>query len=84
MSQKAPVMQATRIVICGYRTFRSTDSRSGGVFAPVWYKNGYALNTFGLERGMIFERMTGVYERIYGFNSKLIRKKYEYRNSKWI
>ena len=32
---------------------------------------------------MIFERTTGVYERIYGFNSKLISK-YEYTNSKWI
>ena len=30
---------------------------------------------FGLEWGMVFERTTGVYERICRFNSKLKKKK---------
>ena len=33
---------------------------------------------------MVFERTTGVYERIYRFNSKSVRKKEKYANSKWI
>ena len=33
---------------------------------------------------MVFERTTGVYERIYRFNSKWVRKKEKYANSKWI
>ena len=37
-----------------------------------------------LESVMVFEETTGVYERIYRFNSKWIRKKEKYANSKWI
>ena len=33
---------------------------------------------FGLESGMIFEETTEVYERIYGFNSKLSKKVYPF------
>ena len=33
---------------------------------------------------MVFEETTGVYERIYRFNSKWVRKKEKYANSKWI
>ena len=39
---------------------------------------------FGLESGMVFEGTTGVYERIYGFNSKWVWKKVKYANSKCI
>ena len=35
-------------------------------------------------RVLVFERITGVYERIYRFNSKCIRKKEKYANSKKI
>ena len=28
------------------------------------------LGRFGLESGMVFEGTTGVYKRVYGFNSK--------------
>ena len=32
---------------------------------------GYGfLRRFGLKSGIVFERITGVYERIYRFNSK--------------
>ena len=33
---------------------------------------------------MVFERTTRVYERIHSFNSKWVRKKEKYANSKWI
>ena len=39
---------------------------------------------FGLQTGMVFKRTTGVYERIYFFNSKLARQKEKYVNSKCI
>ena len=39
---------------------------------------------FGLEPGMVFERTTGVYNRIYHFNSKREKKKEQYANLKWI
>ena len=45
---------------------------------------GMILRRFGLESGMVFGETTGVYERIYRFNSKWIRKKEKYANSKWI
>ena len=40
-------------------------------FAPFYSENGYIdFANFGLEAGMLFEGTTGVYERIYRFNSK--------------
>ena len=33
-------------------------------------KTGIHFTHFGLESGMVFERTTGVYERIYRFNSR--------------
>ena len=36
---------------------------------------------FGLESGVVFEGTTEVYECIYRFNSKLVRKKQKYVNS---
>ena len=42
----------------------------------VWFLGLFDLKTglhfahFGLVSGMVFERTTGVYERIYHFNSK--------------
>ena len=33
-------------------------------------KTGIHFAHFGLESGMVFERTTGVYERIFRFNSK--------------
>ena len=47
-------------------------------------KTGIHFAHFGLELGMVFEGTTGVYERIYRFNSKRVRKKENYANSKWI
>ena len=48
-------------------------------------KTGIAFAHVGLESGMVFEASTtGVYERIYRFNSKWVRKKEKYANFKWI
>ena len=43
-------------------------------------KTGLDFAQFGLESGMVFGGTTGVYERIYPFNSKRIRKKEKYAN----
>ena len=47
-------------------------------------KTGVDFLQFGMESGMVFEETTGVYERIYQFNSKRKRKKEKYANFKWI
>ena len=55
------------------------------LFKPYRYvpPQGYGfLRRFGLKSGIIFERITAVYERIYRFNSKWERKKEKYANSK--
>ena len=48
----------------------------------VWKRIRFAH--FGLESDMVFKESTGVYERIYRFNSKWVRKKEKHANSKWI
>ena len=55
----------------------------GHGFGAVWCENGYRLY-FDLESGMVFERPTGLYGRIYRFNSERVRKKNKHANSKWI
>ena len=57
---------------------------SGRVFAPFWSENGYTLCSFSSGIGYGFRENLGVYERIYRFNSKWVRKKEKYANSKWI
>ena len=41
-----------------------------GFFRHFGLKTGIHFAHFGLESGMVFEGTTGVYERIYRFNSK--------------
>ena len=41
-------------------------------------ETGIHFAHFDLESGMVFEGFTGVYERIYRFNSKRVRKKEKY------
>ena len=57
---------------------------SGRVFAPFWSENAYTLCPFWSGIGYGFRENLGVYERIYRFNSKWVRKKEKYANSKWI
>ena len=45
---------------------------------------GFRLCLFSLELGMVFEGMAGLYERIYRFNSKCVRKIEKFANSNWI
>ena len=47
-------------------------------------KTGIHFAHFGLESSVVFEGTAGVYERFYRFNSKWVRKKEKYTNSKWI
>ena len=49
----------------------------GGLF-------GIHFAHFGLDSSMVFEGTTGVYESIYRFSSKWVRKKETYANSRWI
>ena len=53
-----------------------------GVLRRFGLKTDIHFAHFGLESGMVFEETTGVYERIYRFNSKWVRKKEKYANSK--
>ena len=43
-------------------------------------KTGIDWAHFSLDSGMVFEETTEVYERIYRFNSKWIKKKEKYAN----
>ena len=52
------------------------------VFGPFGLKTGIHFAQFCLESGVVFEGTMGVYERIYRFNSKWLRKKEKYANSK--
>ena len=52
----------------------------GGGGVAFWSENGSRLSL----SGMVFEGTTGVYERIYHFCFKCLRKKEKYANSKWI
>ena len=53
-----------------------------GVLSRFDLKTGIHFAHFGLESGMIFEGTTGLYERIYRFNSKSgVRTKEKYANS---
>ena len=50
--------------------------RRFGMKTPVHFAH------FGLGSGMVLEGTTGVYERGLSFNSKSVRKKEKYANSK--
>ena len=52
----------------------------GGGRGAFWSEKGSRLCL----SGMVFEGTTGVYERIYHFCFKCLRKKEKYVNSKWI
>ena len=46
-----------------------------GFLCRFGLKTGIHFAHFGLESGMVFEGTTGLYERLYRFNSKRVRKK---------
>ena len=58
-----------------YKTYRYVPPQRVRFLRRFGLKTGIDFAHFGLESGMVFEGATGVYERIYRFNSKRIRKK---------
>ena len=63
---------------------RPIDRDRVGFLRRVGLKTGIHFAHFSLESSMVFEGTTGVYERIYRFNSKRVRRKVKYANSKCI
>ena len=50
----------------------------GLVIHPFGLTTGVDSAHFRVESGMVFKGTTGVYERIYRFNSKLVRQEEKY------
>ena len=53
-----------------YKLYRYVPPRRVGFLRGFGLKTSIHFAHFGLESGMVFEGTTGVYERIYRFNSK--------------
>ena len=65
-----------------YKLYRNVPAQRVGFLCRFGLKTGIRFAHFGLESGMIFEGTTGVYERIYRFNSKSgVRTKEKYATS---
>ena len=54
----------------GYKRYRYVPPRRVGFLRRFGLKTGIRFAQFGLESVLVFEGTTGVYERIYRFNSK--------------
>ena len=67
-----------------YKLYRHVPPHLVGFFGRFGLKTGLDFAHFGLESGMVFGETTRLYERIYRFNSKWVRKKEKYANSKCI
>ena len=57
-----------------YTLYRYVPPRRVGSLRRFGLKTSIHFVHFGLESGMVFKGTTGVYERIYRFNSKCVRK----------
>ena len=66
------------------KQYRYVPPHRVGFLRRFGLKTGLHLAHFGLESDMVFKGTTGVYESIYRFNSKWVRKKEKHGNSKWI
>ena len=67
-----------------YKPYRYLPPQQVGCLRLFGLQMGIDFAQFGLESGVVFARTMWVYERIYRFNSKWVRKKEKYANSKWI
>ena len=67
-----------------YKLYRYVPPHRVGFLRRFGLKTSIHFARFGLESGMVFEEATGLYERLYRFNSKWVRKKEKYANYKWI
>jgi len=57
-----------------YKPYRSVLPQRVGVLHPFGLNTGIDFAHFGLESGVVLEGTTGIYERIYRFNYKRIKK----------
>ena len=53
-----------------YKLYRYVTPHRVGFLRRFGLKTGIRFVHFGLESGMVFEGTTGLYERLYRFNSK--------------
>ena len=53
-----------------YKLYRYVPPHRVGFLCRFGLKTGIHFAHFGLESGMVFEGTTGLYERLYRFNSK--------------
>ena len=65
-----------------YKLYRYVPPHRVGFLRRFDLKTGIHFAHGCLESGMVFEGTTGVFERIYRFNFKWVRKKEKYANSK--
>ena len=72
----------TRGGISLYKPYGYVPHRLVGFLRRFGLKPGIHFAHFGLESGWVFEGTTAVYEHFYRFNSKWVRKKEKYANSK--
>ena len=61
-----------------YKPYRYVQPQRVGVLRRFGLKTSIDFAHFGLESGMVFEGPTGIYERIYRFNSKWIKKSHDF------
>ena len=71
--QIMPVDLAESESISGTEINLTVCALGNGVLCCNLAESKSLLSHFALESGMLFEGTTGVYERIYGFNSKWVR-----------
>ena len=62
-----------------YKLYTYEPPHRLGFLRRFGLKTGIYFAHFGLESGMVFEGTTGVYERVYRFNSKGSKKERENR-----
>ena len=67
-----------------YKLYRYVQPQRVGFLCRFGLKIGIDFAHVCLESGMVFKGTTGVYECIYCFYSKTVRKKVKYVNLKWI
>ena len=67
-----------------YKLYRYMPPHRVGFLRRLGLKTGIHFAHFGLESGMVCEGTTGVYERLYRFYSRWVRKQEDYANSKWV
>ena len=67
-----------------YKPYRYVPPHQVGVLRRFGPKTGIHFAHFGLDSVYGFPGNCGVYERIYRFNFKWLRKKEKYANTKWI